>query len=356
MLLNQLTDENELGMIKRINRILIKDSVCFQISESLAEHYPGSGGNGSKAAVRIQFEYDLLTGIINDLSINAFNDQDSGDSIATIELIQQGDLIIRDLAYMNMQTLPMIMANLAYFLCRLGSQTNVSEMREGELSLICFKKLLKYMKKRNLDMIEKNVFVGAKEKIPVRLIVHALPNKEVEKRLRKARANNKKKGRGDLSKEYIARAHLNLFITNTDSRQVPTDKVWFLYRLRWQIELMFKIWKSICEIDEVKKVNKYRLECHIISKLIFIVLGWQIIWKVAKNLFANEEKALSFFKAFKTLYRSIHTDLRNIFVLKKESLEIYIEKFYHISRTNHLLEKRKDEPTSMDILQSCVTN
>lgn len=40
------------------NRVLIKDSVCFQIDESLAEIYPGSGGNGSEAAIRIQFEYD----------------------------------------------------------------------------------------------------------------------------------------------------------------------------------------------------------------------------------------------------------------------------------------------------------
>ncbi len=68
------------------NRFLIKDSVCFQVDSSLAEYYPGSGGSASKANVRIQFEYDLLNGTIVDLSINAFNDQDAKDSIATLEL------------------------------------------------------------------------------------------------------------------------------------------------------------------------------------------------------------------------------------------------------------------------------
>nr|WP_321469248.1 hypothetical protein [uncultured Desulfobulbus sp.] len=51
-------------------RILIKDSVCFQIDQSLSKYYPGSGGSGSAASVRIQFEYDLVSGRIVDLSLN----------------------------------------------------------------------------------------------------------------------------------------------------------------------------------------------------------------------------------------------------------------------------------------------
>ena len=62
------------------NRILLKDSTCFQVHESLADCYPGSGGDASTASVRIQFEYDILSGKINDLSVNAFNDQDAKDS------------------------------------------------------------------------------------------------------------------------------------------------------------------------------------------------------------------------------------------------------------------------------------
>ena len=68
LLRDQLDVEPFVLNIKGINRILIKDSICFQIDESLSEHYPGSGGSGSKASVRIQFEYDLLTGSINDIS------------------------------------------------------------------------------------------------------------------------------------------------------------------------------------------------------------------------------------------------------------------------------------------------
>ena len=69
-MLNSQIDRNKLFDIEGINRILVKDSVCFQLDESFAYKYPGSGGRASKAAVRIQLEYDLLNGKIIDLSLN----------------------------------------------------------------------------------------------------------------------------------------------------------------------------------------------------------------------------------------------------------------------------------------------
>ena len=46
--------------VQSIKRLLIKDSTGFQIDESLSESYPGSGGDGSTASVRFQFEFDYL--------------------------------------------------------------------------------------------------------------------------------------------------------------------------------------------------------------------------------------------------------------------------------------------------------
>ncbi len=53
LLRKQLEGEANLLDLDGINRILIKDSVCFQVDESLLADYPGSGGSGSKASVRI---------------------------------------------------------------------------------------------------------------------------------------------------------------------------------------------------------------------------------------------------------------------------------------------------------------
>ncbi len=257
---------------------------------------------------------------------------------------------------MNLTPLRLIKKNLAYFLCRLNPRTKVFELKGDSYEIVDFNKIRTYMRRHNLKLIEKTVYIGDKEKMKVRLIIHLMPSKVVEKRLRKARENAKKKGRGKLSKEFITRAYLNLFITNANQEQIPAENVWPLYRLRWQIELIFKIWKSICKVDKVKKVKKERLECYVFSKLNFIVLGWQITWKIAKHLFIHESKAFSFFKAFKTLYREKIKKLRDIFVLRKSSLETFMKQFYDRSRTHHLVEKRKQEPTSLELLLSCITS
>jgi hypothetical protein len=356
LLRKQLDVEAYLLDLEGINRILIKDSVCFQVDESLLEDYPGSGGSGSKASVRIQFEYDVLCGKINDLSLNAFNDQDAKDSIATVDLLKAGDLIIRDLAYVGLKALKEIIKKTAFFLCRLSPNVKVYELKDEHYVEIEFKQVRGYMEKMGLTMMEKDVYLGKKEKLKARLVIHRLPSEEVEKRIRKAKRNNKKKGRNALTKEYIARAHLNLFITNVSAEIVPTRNVWNLYRLRWQIELTFKIWKSICNIAKVKKVKKNRLECYIYSKLIFIVLGWKIIWSTAKHLFSQERKALSFYKSFKTLLKVKLSEVRDIFLIGKGRIEDFMNDFYSISKTNHLLEKKRAKPTSLEILLSCSTD
>lgn len=354
-LLNQQIDVRPLLTTAKIfNRILIKDSVCFQIDKSLADSYPGSGGSGSPAAVRIQFEYDLLKGQINDLSVNAFNDQDTINSIQTLELTQENDLIIRDLAYMNLSVLKGIIERPAYFLCRLQYNVIVYEKKDNRYEKLDFVKLRNFMKKNNLDVIEKDVYLGYNERVNVRLIIHLLADDVVAERLRKANKNNKKKGRNQLSKEYKARAALNLFITNATEDQIPIKKVYSFYRLRWQIELMFKIWKSLCHIDKVKKVKRERLECYIYAKLICIVLTWQMIWAVAKFIFVKHKKSLSYYKAFKTMLRVKFIELREILFCDIGDINQFMVNFYNMSKTKHLLEKKRKEPTSTQILITCL--
>lgn len=339
---------------EHFNRILIKDSVCFQIDESLKDLYEGSGGSGSEAAVRIQFEYDVLNGIINDLTVNAFNDQDATDSLATIEKTQAGDLVIRDLAYMNLEVLNRFIHKLVLFICRVNPNTKIYELIKGNYKELNFSNIKRSMTKQHLSYLEKQVYLSLSYKLKVRLMIYLLPDEVVNERLRKARRNNNKKGRGQISKEYQARAHFNLFITNGAPDVIPIDKVYQFYRLRWQIELMFKIWKSLCHIDKVKKVKRYRFECYLYSRLIFIVFAWQIIWITATALFAIDKKPLSYFKTYKTLIRNKLDELREIFLSGAVNMNSFLIDLYQISRAKHILEKKKNTFTSLQIMLTCM--
>ncbi len=78
-------------------------------------------------------------------------------------------------------------------------------------------------------------------------------------------------------------ADYNLFITSASEELLDIENAWKAYTLRWQIELVFKIWKSLWKIDKVKKVKKERLECYIYSKLFIIVLSLNMLW-ITHNL------------------------------------------------------------------------
>jgi len=79
-----------------------------------------------------------------------------------------------------------------------------------------------------------------------------MPEHVYNERMRKAN-KNARKGGYQVSEEYKARAALNLFITSAPPEFIDIETAWKIYSLRWQIELTFKIWKSICKIDKVKK-------------------------------------------------------------------------------------------------------
>jgi len=339
LLQQQLVEKISFRNCLEFKRILIKDSVCFQVDESLAQYYPGSGGSGSKANVRIQLEYDLLDGKIVDLSLNAFNDQDAKNSVLTLDVVNDGDLIVRDLAYMHLESLQGIVERIGHFLCRLNTQAKVYQDQNCEIIPLDFSAIVKAMRQHNIQQTEETVFIGKNQDLQVRLFIYLLPEAVYNERMRKANKAAKNKGR-QVSKEYKARAGLNLFITSAPEELINIETAWQIYTLRWQIELTFKVWKSICKIDKVKKVKKDRLECYIWSKLLLIVLCWRVAWFTGMLLRRHHGKNISYFKAFKTLMHDVGT-LKKIFVDGTLAVESYLAEFLILSSKKHLLEKKK---------------
>ncbi|MEZ4420959.1 MAG: transposase [Nitrospirales bacterium] len=64
---------------------------------------------------------------------------------------------------------------------------------------------------------------------------------------------------------------LDALITNVPEPWVPLDMVRALYTLRWQIELLFKQFKSILRVHQSATGNVHRLRCELYGKLIAAV-------------------------------------------------------------------------------------
>lgn len=86
-------------------------------------------------------------------------------------------------------------------------------------------------------------------------------------------------------------------LSNTTPREVSTDYVHALYSLRWQIEILFKTWKSFFEIDACKTIKKEHLECHLYGQLIGILLCSSTMFHMRQLLLERKKQELSELKA-----------------------------------------------------------
>jgi transposase len=90
---------------------------------------------------------------------------------------------------------------------------------------------------------------------------------------------------------------MNVYITNTTPGELSTNYVHALYSLRWQIEILFKTWKSFFEIDACKTIKKERLECHLYGQLIGILLCSSTMFHMRQLLLERKKQELSELKA-----------------------------------------------------------
>ena len=79
--------------------------------------------------------------------------------------------------------------------------------------------------------------------MPCRLIALRVPQEVADRRRQKAYVKAQKHGRVP-SREYLEWQDWTIFVTNCEPELLTWEAVVVLYRARWQIELMFKLWKS----------------------------------------------------------------------------------------------------------------
>src|SRR4030042_6968295 len=93
-----------------------------------------------------------------------------------------------------------------------------------------------------------------------RLIIMRASEQTAQKRKRKLNANAKRRGY-KLSEQSYLFAEWAILITNIDTVNLPAEMVWHLYSLRWQIELLFKQFKSILRIH--KSISRTQAREHV---------------------------------------------------------------------------------------------
>ena len=220
----------------------------------------------------LQYEYDLVSSSWLSFEMTKGLRNDQKDSSETVASITKGDLHIRALGYITPTYLSAVVEKEAFFLNRLPAQSVVFTK---DMKPIDWKKTDAHFKKHALASLELDVLVYEKNRISCRLLIEPVTEIEYCRRLKKA--IEKSKSRGAVPSELLKiTLKYNLFITNAPAMVLPFEAIRKTYYLRWQIELVFKTWKSFFKIDRIKKVKKERLEFQLLAKLLWILINWEL--------------------------------------------------------------------------------
>ncbi len=300
--------------------IKIKDSTKFKLPTDYNGAYRGYGNfSKTNGMISLQYEYDLVSGHWLSLQLTDGLRNDLTDTEQTTSAITAGDLHIRDLGYISSAYLKAVVQSKAFFLNRLPPQAGVYTLQGKPLD---WNKV--FDRAARQQHLQQEVLIYDKERIPCRLIIERVADHEFKRRLKNAQAKAKSRGWG-VSKEHKKKLHYNSYTTNVAADILPAREVRKTYYLRWQIELVFKTWKSFFDISEVKKVKKERLECQLLGRLLWILLNWSLFSRLNKHV-AQMGQAVSLIMFFKRSLQFAYTLRRVLF--NKLSISEWLENTY----------------------------
>jgi hypothetical protein len=278
-------DPVAVGLLTRFPAVVVMDSTTVTLPDGLAAVWAGCGGRveqGSQAALKLTVGLDLCRGRLDGPLLGDGRAQDKSSPMQQAPL-PRGALRITDLGFWSLVVLQEIADQGAYFLSRLHLQTAVFAANGDRLDLVDW---LGRQKRRRLAVA---VTLGVEAHVAARLLAVRVPKRVAKARREKILAEAKREGQTP-SATKLALADWTLLVTNAPPDVLAIREALVLARARWQIELLFKLWKNEGRIDEWRSADPQRILCEVYAKLIAMVIQH---WILLVNCWVFADRSLT---------------------------------------------------------------
>ena len=306
-----------LDILQQFRAINLVDSTTLALPDNMVTEYPGCGGAGPIASLKIQLNFEFLHGNLEQIVLQPGKEPDQNFR-AYLERVQPGSLNINDLGYFCLESLRTIDRDKqAYHISRYLFGTGLSTLSGQTINLG------QMLKNRPRQPFEQMVLLGSQEKLPCRLICLPLLQEVADRRRQKAKENARRKGR-TLSPEYLALLDWVIFVTNVPQSMLSIEQVALMYRVRWQIELVFKLWKSYGGLKHIQGQRRERVLYELYAKMIGLVLTHFLIAPLRLDHVTHQElssvKLRQIFQRFALELGSNLSDLGTLLVVLRKIL------------------------------------
>lgn len=187
-----------------------------------------------------------------------------GETITRYEKLKGKDLVLGDRAYGTVKGMEYVREQKADYIFRLKSKAFALYTEEHEVF-----DLTKYLEDwvpRKLIDLQLYYKVG-KEYHPVRVCALGKTEQEIEQSTRQTKKSNTKNMRGKVSPVQVVFNRFVVVITSLPA-SISAEQILQLYRMRWQIELVFKRMKSIFDLGNLKSFKEQTVYAWFYGKLL----------------------------------------------------------------------------------------
>lgn len=259
-------------LLQRFNGVYIQDSTTISLPDALADVWQGCGnasGTG-QAALKVQVQLDYSRGQLKQLVLQAGRAQDR-NAPTQQSALPVGALRLLDWGYFSLPAMAAWSAAQVYWLVRLQAGTVIMTPAGERLDLPAL------LTQADTPTVEQAILLGSAQCLPCRLLAVRVPPGVAEQRRRHLHAEARHKGQ-PVSQIRLALADWTILVTNVPAEQLTLAEALTLARCRWQIELLFKLWKSQGQLATSRSQNPWRILCEVYAKLLaMLVQHWLLL-------------------------------------------------------------------------------
>lgn len=261
-------------LLDRFTDVLLLDSSTITLPAAMADRFPGCGGSygSGQAALKCQVQWSVKHGGLDALAVEAGRNCDCKTSLQQAQL-PKGTLRIADLGYFDSEVFERFSRDGVFWLSRLPFRMHV--FAEGRpLSL------LSWLAAQD-GPVDHWVSIGDQRRLRCRLLAWRVPEEVANRRRQKLIENAQRKQRRRPTAERLAWCDWTILVTNVPAELLSLKEAAVLYRARWQIELLFKRWKSQGGIAELSGSTPERQMAKVWARLLAVIVQhWLLLASV----------------------------------------------------------------------------
>jgi hypothetical protein len=262
--------------------VYIQDSSRIELPSCLRTLWQGNSTN--QATLKLHAVLDYQNGLF-DLTLASGRAHDC--PLQTVDL-PAGSLRLADLGYFKVKVFEQLNRQGVWWVSRLPARAGIWQNDH-------VMHVLDWLNQQESMCIDQAVEL-TRQRLPCRLLAMRVPAQVAKERRKRARESAKARKKSQLKPETLALCDWTILVTNLPPEALTPDEILSLQRLRWQIELLFKLWKTDLSIDAWRSQQPHQILTEVYAKLLLaLVQHWLLLlgcWQQENRSLVKAAKAL----------------------------------------------------------------